>query len=288
MRLRLMPLFLLTSLFLSGCNDPQPSGKPNNQTALTHILVKRELRCGYLVYSPYIRRDPNTGKMSGIFYDLMEDIGHNAGIKIVWAEEVGYENIFSGLDAGRYDAFCGGLWPNATRATAGYFSEPVFYSVITAWGRNNDQSFGQDPAELNRTDIKISTIDGAMEDLIAKTTFPQATRLSMPQLTPFTQNMMNIIDGKAKVTFAEPSMMEEFLAKNPGTMKELYNGKPLRVFGNALVIKRGDDELLQFLNAALRETLYSGQVEEILRAYEPAPNAFRRIASPYQPSQPEL
>ncbi len=54
------------------------------------------------------------------------------------------------------------------------------------------------------------------------------------------------------------------------------------MFGNSLVIKLGDIELKEFLDVALKELLYSGAIDRILRKYEPAPNAFPRVAKPYE------
>ncbi len=122
-----------------------------------------------------------------------------------------------------------------------------------------------------------------MEDIIAQADFPKATRISLPQLSPFTQNLLNIRTGKADLTFAEPGIIREFLATNPGTLKELAPDRPLRIFGNSLVIKRGDTELREFLNVALAELLYGGTVDKILQEYEPGPGVFPRAALPYRP-----
>jgi ABC-type amino acid transport substrate-binding protein len=212
----------------------------------------------------------------------MEEIGKNAGLRIAWVEEVGYENIFPGLDSGRYEVFAGGLWPSSTRAQAAFFTVPIFYSVIKAWGRTNDNRFVNNLSAINSPSVRIATIDGAMEDIIAKTDFPQATRISLPELSPFTQNLMNITSRRADVTFAEPGIVNEFLATNPGTLKELAPDHPLRIFGNSLVVKLGDIEMEQFLDVALRELLFSGKVDQILSRYEPTPGVFPRVAVPYE------
>lgn len=83
----------------------------------------------------------------------MEEIGKKASLRVNWVEEVGYENVFPGLDSRRYDVFAGGLWPNASRAKASSFSIPVFYSVIKAWGRT----------EMRMGDLQMSMGRGAAE-----------------------------------------------------------------------------------------------------------------------------
>ncbi len=56
-----------------------------------------------------------------VFHDVMEEIGKSTGLKVEWTTEVGYENIFPGLDSGQYDVFAGGLWSESKRARCGIF-----------------------------------------------------------------------------------------------------------------------------------------------------------------------
>jgi ABC-type amino acid transport substrate-binding protein len=174
-------LYLLLAVFpliLSGCSASKEN-VPHAETALDRVLRTGKIRCSYAIYSSYFRKDPNTGALTGIFHDVMEEVGKNAGLKIDWTEEVGYVNIFPGLESNRCDAFCGGLWPNASRAKAAAFSIPINYSAITTWVRPDDHRFDQDLRLINDPSVRIATLDGAMEDLIAKTDFPKAKRVSL-------------------------------------------------------------------------------------------------------------
>ena len=53
----------------------------NNGTRVTvkestyeRVIRTGEIRCAYAVYEPPLIKDPNTGKLSGIFYDVMEEV----------------------------------------------------------------------------------------------------------------------------------------------------------------------------------------------------------------------
>jgi ABC-type amino acid transport substrate-binding protein len=212
----------------------------------------------------------------------MEEIGKRSMLKVEWAEEVGYESIFPGLNSGRVDIFAGGLWPNSSRARSGLFSEPLFFSVITAWGRIDEQRFSNNLTGVDSSTVRIASIDGAMEDAIAKNDFPKAERISLPQLSPFSQNLLNITNGKADLTFAEPSVIAEFSKANPGKLKELGRGTPLRIFGNTLVVGSNNWRLKQFLDVAVRELIYDGTVDKVLKKYEINDSSFRRVNIPYQ------
>ncbi len=269
----------LVLVTLTGCTAA------NNQfreSVMQRIIRSGKIRCSYLVYSSYFRKDPNTGKLSGIFHDLMEEIGKNADLQVEWVEEVGYEGIFPGLQSGRSDVFAGGLWANASRAKAAAFSEPVFYSAITPWVRPEDKSFDADLNAVNSPSYKIATIDGAMEDIIAKTDFPKAKRVSLPELSPFSQNLLNVVTGKADITFAEPMVVSEFLSNNPGSLRQIHAEKPIRIFGNCLATKSSEIELKDFLDVAVMEIVNDGRAEKILQQYQPNQTTFYRLAQPYR------
>jgi polar amino acid transport system substrate-binding protein len=276
-------VLILAGLAVGSCS-PNPSASNSGQVSrITTILGRGSIRCSYLIYPPYLLKDANTGKLSGIMFDLMEEIGRASDLKIEWVEEVGYESIFTSVNSGREDLFCGGLWPNASRARAGTFSVPIFYSVVKAWGRSDETRFAE-LSGVNLPDVRIATIDGAMEDIIAKTDYPAATRVSLPQLSPFTQNLLNLTSRKADLTFAEPGIIFEFLKSNPGSLKELAPNKPARIFGNTVVVPKGDYQLKEFVDVALTELLYSGRMDSILKKYEPVPGVFPRATLPYDPT----
>ena len=266
-------------LLATGCTSSVSNHQ--RETALNRVLKSGKIRCSYLVYSSYFRKNPNTGKMTGIFYDVMEEIGKDSGLQIDWVEEVGFQTIFPGLDTDRYDVFAAGLWPNTSRAKAASFTVPVNYSAITAWVRPDDHRFDNNLSLIDSPSIKIATIDGAMEDLIAKTSFPNATRVSLPELSPFVQNLLNVADKKADVTFAEPMVVAEFLKTNKNKLRQIGADKPIRIFGNCLAVKTGETELRDFLNVAILEIVQDGRVDKILKRYESSPNYFYPLARPY-------
>src|SRR5207253_3108802 len=114
------------------------------------------LRAGYIVYPPYIIKDPKTGVLSGIFYDLTMKLAEQLGLKIEWIEEAGYGTIFTSLESGRYDVYAGGVWANSTRSKVGYLTAPAFYNAMFAYARTNDHRFDSSLDVVNNPNIKIS------------------------------------------------------------------------------------------------------------------------------------
>lgn len=272
----------ITAVFLSGCgSNTGPSG-PQKPSVYDRVIQSGTIRASYAVYPPYSLKDPNTGKMSGLYVDALEEAARRLELKVQWTEEVGWGAIFEGLNSDRHDIFGAGIWRNATRSKVGDFSRPLIYNVIKVWGRPDEKRFSGDWSKINDPSVRIATLDGAVEDLIAKSDYPKATRVSVPQLAPWTDVLLNITSRKADVTFAEPSAVNLFLEKNPGTLKDLSPDKPVRVFANAYAFKLGEEKFKSMLDGALEEIINDGTLERIIAKYERHPGEFYRIARPYE------
>jgi polar amino acid transport system substrate-binding protein len=286
-RLRLLILMVslcCVGMIAAGCRDTTAQG---SQTAQVESVYQRVMRTGviraaYANYPPYCIKDPKTGQLSGLMVDALNEVGARLQLKVEWTEEVGWGTIFEGLKSGRYDLFGAGVWRNASRGKAGDFSRPLFYNVIKLYGRASETRFSNRLDDLNSPKVRVSTLDGAIEDLIAKTDFPEATRVSLPQLNPWSDVLLNITTNKADVTFAEPSAVNLFLAKNPGTIKELMPDRPLRTFGTCYALKLGELEFRAMIESALEEIVNDGTVDRIIKKYEKQPGEIYRVAKPYQ------
>ncbi len=169
----------------------------DEETSYDRIMKTKTIRCGYVVYDPYVIIDPNTGNMSGITYDIMNEIAKRLSLKIKWAEEVGWGSFIEGLRTKRYDMLCSGGWNSANEGALIGYSRPLYYSGIGVWVRSDDNRFDNDLSLINNPDIKISSSDGSLVSIIAQNDFPDASILSMPNLTPTPEIIHNIVTKKS-------------------------------------------------------------------------------------------
>ena len=249
------------------------------------VIKSGKIRASYASYPPYCIKDPNTGKFSGIFVEVLEEAGRRLELNVDWTEEVGWGAIFEGLNSDRHDVFGAGIWRNSSRGKVGDFSRPLFYNVIKVYGRPNETRITSLDS-IERSGVRIASLDGAIEDVIAKSDFPSNRRVSVPQLNPWSDVLLNITTNRADITFAEPAAVNLFLEKNPGTLKELLPDTPVRVFANTYAFKLGDPKFKAMLDAVLEEIQNDGHLEKVLRRYEKVPGAeFFRVATPYVTSR---
>jgi ABC-type amino acid transport substrate-binding protein len=273
MRVALLTIFLGT--FLAAASQAE--------SPYDRVMRSGKIRAAYMVYPPSCIKDPNTGKLSGIWTEAVEKAAENLQLKVEWAEEVMSATIIEGLLSNRYDILGTGIWPNSTRTRTIDFSCGLYYSGVGVYARANEQRWKQGGLEvLNDPSVRIATIYGSTIDHIARTLFPKATRVSLPEMSSFSELLMHVSTLKADVTFVENFVAHQFSERNPGKIQNLRPDRPVKVFPTCIALKRGEFEFRNMLNRALEELVNSGFVDHLLRKYSPAPHSVYPLLTPYR------
>jgi polar amino acid transport system substrate-binding protein len=266
------------SFFVAQTSPVSPEGSKAAPTETVYDRVMRTgvLRCGYTPYSVGLMKDPNTGKISGIYYNIMQELAKNLSLKIEYAEEVGWGQQIEGLNTDRFDLMCSPTSLNSGRARAADFSLPLYYSPVTIWARANDVRFDGNTAAINDPSVKISTLDGEQTAVFARNFFPKAEQVALPQMTPFSDLMMQVTAGKADVTFAEPFAVHEFMETNPDSLRQVKTAKPLVLVPNIILMKRDQFAFKELIDNGLRELFNTGFIDRAIDKYEKYPGSYVR------------
>ena len=97
--------FFLCLLLLCLSSFSAFAESPEKESTLDRVKRTGILRCGYLPYEPFLIKDVNTGKMSGLMVQYFEAVGQKQNLKIEWSGEVNIDQIVPALESGRFDAF---------------------------------------------------------------------------------------------------------------------------------------------------------------------------------------
>lgn len=252
------------------------------------VMANKTIRCGYSLWPPaMLTKDPTTGKLGGIFYEITEAMAKNMDLKVEWTEEVAWgPNIEAGLDANRYDLFCAPLWINGPGSPHFNYSVPLMYSASHLYVRANDHRFDKNIWLLNDAKYKLAAMDGEQSSIIAGRFFPKAQVVATPQLSELTQLLLNVGTGKADGTFLEPSLAKAYSEENPGKIRKATD-MPFQVFPNVYGSKLGEERFSRMVDSSLTELLNSGEVDRITVKFEPDRGIFMPVALPYIPVQPQ-
>jgi ABC-type amino acid transport substrate-binding protein len=281
MRATAILLIAVTVLILAS----QPSSGEPRESVYDRVLRTGTIRCGYIVWPPFMDKDPKTDSFSGMNYEYAEAVASVLGLKIEWTAEIGPGENVEALRSGKIDAVCtaeGPLIPSTIRYLS--YSEPFAYFPFHLYGRADDHRFDADVAAVNNPSVRIAVIDGDISTHIAQTSFPKAAHDTIPQVASPTQMMLDVATGKADIVINDPFSMKGFITNNPGKLRRIGPDDPVAVIPNTFSVLRGSDsrEFLDLLNQAIENVKYTGKEKLIFEKYKAGKDlGFYPTALPY-------
>ncbi len=217
---------------------------------------------------PYLVKDGNTGKLSGINHDIMEMIGRNLGVKVNWTTEIGIGDVAAALNANKFDVMCQTLWPSAARyGVLTLTSRPQFYSAIYAVARADDDRFDGNLDRANHPAVKAIGAEGDFSLDLVNEKFPLAQKSIMPSTTSLAEYIMQLTTKKGDVLFMDKGSAGDYSKKNPGRIKLVPDIPPARIYGEHLAVKLGEYKLRDVLDMALLQLTNDGDIEKLVEKY---------------------
>lgn len=254
------------------------------ETAYDRIMRTGELRCGYVVWPPILTKDPNTGELSGMYFDFMEEIAKRLSIKVIWQEEISFSTFLKDIQNGRYDAECSGGWPTPDRGKQATYSDNLFYLKMAPFVRHDDMRFDYNVDRINALDITVVGAEGENSILLKRVRFPKAKELALPQiLAGLDQSMMNVSTHKADVTFIDTLSGHHYMKENPNKIRMVQTKDPIKLIPQNLTLPLGDYKFKGMIDITIEEMLHDGTVSRILNKYEfMTEDMYLPVAKPYE------
>jgi len=255
------------------------------ETRLDAVKKSGVIRCGYIVWPPFLTRDPNTGKFGGMTYDLVEEIGRQLHLKIEWTGEIAMGQMLADLALNRYDMICDPFVETPGRAREGDFTLPLFYAPVYLYVRKDDTRFDNDYARADRPDIKFAALDGEYSAIAANDDFPDAAKLSLPQMSSAVDLFMSVAGKKADVVVEDPYAFSDYSAGNPGLLRPAA-GSPLHVTATSMPIPANEPGFKDMIDHAVAYLQDSGFTDKVLDKYEGSVKFIRPAKAYREPAAP--
>lgn len=237
------------------------------ESVYDRVTKSKTLRCGYINWPPLSQKDPNTGKMSGMYIDMTEELARGYGWKVEWAEEIAPTDMIAALNSGRVDMMCAPFAPVPQRTQWAYFSRPHAYGPYKAYVRADDKRFDNNLAAINAPDIRISTIEGELTSIFARTGFPKASVNEISVVQGAAQLFENVATGKADIVFNDPFTFGAYDANNLGKLRAVQ-GEDIGAWSSNYVIKFGEDEFKYIIDAGLEDLINRRYIEKLAKDYQ--------------------
>jgi len=281
---KLVVVVVILSVIISWITikESVSSGVDQSQTVYNKVMKSGVMNVCYLSYPPALIKDPNTGKLSGIFYDALNKAAENMGLKTNWDVQVGWGDMIQAVNSGKCDVIGSPAWSNSLRGKSAEFSVPLYYSAINAYVRTDDYRFAGDPSVANDPQYTVVDEDGETSQIIVQRQFSNAKVITIPQTDDVSEMLLNVISNKADMAFVEATVANQFLKTHPGALKIVSSMKPVAVYGNVYIVQKGQFELLTTINNAMNELLGSGYIDQLINQYgKNYPGGFYKVAAPY-------
>lgn len=251
-----------------------PALATDKESAYDRVMRTGMIRCGYIIWPPFMDRDVETKKFSGMNYDYAESLAETLGLKIEWALELTPGSQVEALKSGKIDAICtaeGPIVPSTIKYIS--YSIPIAYFPFYLYARSDDNRFGKGAADILAADnknVKIATIDGDISGMLAGIHFKNASLYPLPQMASPTQMMLDVASGKADIVINDPLSMTQFFQNNPGKLRRIGTDAPIAVIPNTFSVLRGHQgrELIELFNQGIENIKNSGKEKIILEKYQ--------------------
>lgn len=249
--------------------------------ALERVNKTNTIRCGYVEYVPALVKNLETDEWSGFDYDILQAVAGRLELKAEHTTATGWATVVADLNAHKMDMLCSGFWVHPNVGKFALFSRPVFYQPVFVVAREGDVRFTPD-MDLNDARLKMVALEGDNPVYIAQADFPQAQILKLPNMTDFSQVLVNVADGKADFTIVDAYTFGVYNASNPGKLKIVSPQKPVRIYPVSYVFSDKDVVFRDAFDAALNELILDGTIDRIVDKYDIYPNVFYRADVPYR------
>jgi len=179
-------------------------------SAFARVMKTRTIRCGYIVWPPYLIEDVTSGQMSGVTYDMAVALAENLDMKLEWAQEIFLGQEAEVLNTGRVDMICGAESIfSAAQAKYLDYSDPYFSTPDYAYVRRDDNRL-ENLAGINSPATKIAVMDGDLSVTLSRILFPKARIDSLPNSSDPKQMAFEVMTRKADVALLDPPSYQIF------------------------------------------------------------------------------
>lgn len=253
---------IVCSIGLAGCGSQSSGGDGagKGQSAVERIKQRGELVVGTATgYPPYIFLDTSKGSKAyaGLDMQLAQKIADKLGVKLK-VQDMVFQALLSSLTAGKVDVAIGGINPTDERRKTMDFSDVYLIS-------HNRMIIRKADAGKYKTldDFKGQTIGvqkSSTQEKVGQAEMPDCTMASLPHVP---DAILELTQGRVSGVIAEDVVAQQYLMMNPDlTVLDITFKTDKKE--SAVVVNKGDDDLLKVINEVIAEEEANGDIDKFL------------------------
>ncbi|MBI3708705.1 MAG: amino acid ABC transporter substrate-binding protein [Proteobacteria bacterium] len=236
---------------------------PATAQMMDRILKDKQLKIGYIPSPPGTIKDPATGEVKGFYVDGVRLMCKMINVEPVFIETT-WANFAAGLQSGQFDFSMAGTFATIQRAAAVEFTKPIHYLGYSAVVKKGDTRFKQ-LSDFNQDGIKIAVVQGGAGQEYVRENFPKATIVALATGN-LTAPFIEVSAGRADIGIEDAWQARRYSAQQPN-VTDLFQNNPYNVLAIAWSVRRGNQDMLNFLNTSIDFLLNTGRWEKMAEAY---------------------
>jgi polar amino acid transport system substrate-binding protein len=227
------------------------------------ILREKKVKIGYIPSPPGTIKDSASGEITGYYVEGVRYIFKTINVEPEFVETT-WATFAAGLQSGQFDLSIAGTFATIQRAGAVEFTRPIHYLGYSAIAKKGDTRFKK-VSDLNREGIKIAVVQGGAGQEYVRENFPKAELVALAT-SNLTAPFVEVASGRADIGIEDAWQARRFAAQQPSVI-DLFADEPYNVLPICWAVKRGNQDVLNFMNVAIEFMLGTGRWERIADKY---------------------
>lgn len=237
------------AVLAAGCGAKKADEK---KTLLDTVKEKGVITIGTSPDYPPFEFIDKEGKVSGIDMDIINAVAQEMGVKVE-VSQMGFDSIIGAVKAGQIDIGVSGFTVTEDRKKSVDFTNPYFSGgqVIIAKA---------DSPIKSAADLKGKNI-GAQSGTTGEQAANEVGAASVKTYQDFLVAIQELKSGNLDAVIGDQSVAKNVIAQQP---EFVVKGEPLNAEETAIVVAKGNPELVTALNDAIKKVKDSGKYDEII------------------------
>ena len=232
-------------------------------TVLNRIRARGVLRVGSAGdYQPMSYLDPKTGEYVGFDAELAKDLAAALGVEIEYVK-TSWPTLMEDTLAGKFDLAICGITITDARKEQALMSEGYLENGKTVLCRAEDADRYTSLEAINRPEVRVMENPGGLNEKFARENLPDATLI----IHDVNQEIPGLVAaGEADVMITEVMEAGYYVGLDSRLAAPLIHS-PFTNGQLGVLMPRGSEDLLAYVNAFLNDEMTSGRIDELAEEF---------------------
>ena len=227
-------------------------------TTVTEGVLTVATSPDYAPYEFYAIAEDGTASLAGFDIELAKYIANELGLEIEFVP-MDFDGVLMEVGLGTVDLGVAGLSPDPERAESMDFSDSYYDGGQAFITHKDNVGVFTDLESLNQAGYQIGAQVASIQEGLAKEYSADADLVSLPKVTDI---IAELIGGKLDGAYVETAVAESYQKNYPELV--MVCEVPYDAEGNVIGVPKGNEALLEAVNAALAKCVESGAFDDFV------------------------